>query len=89
MKLYAIFDSAVKAFMRPFVAQSHGDAIRAFKDLLMEHEHPVARHPEDYSLFFVASFNEQSGVVTGEQAPFGLGTALEYMPQPLKAVNDA
>ena len=91
MKVYSIYDGAVKAFMRPFMGMSHGDAIRAFKDLASDAQHPVGKHPEDYSLFHVGHFDDQTGLLTGETAPHSLGNALEYVAaaQQMKAVNDA
>jgi len=62
----AVFDSAVKAYMRPIFAQSSGSAIRAFEDEVKrapsEHaDSPMYRHPEDYTLFQLAWWNDETG----------------------------
>lgn len=66
MKLFAIYDTAVGAYMRPFVMQSPGQAIRAFEDMVSDPNHDIARHPEDYSLFIIGEFNDQTGEIVPE-----------------------
>lgn len=63
MKLnaYCIFDSAALRYERPFFMQSDQEAIRTFGDLASgRHDHPVGQHPEDYSLFRVGVFDDQT-----------------------------
>ncbi len=86
MQIYSIYDTAVGAYMRPFFSQADGDATRMFSDLCMDAEHPVGRHPEDYSLFRLGGFNDQDGKVIGD-GPECLSTALEMIA--LRRRNDA
>lgn len=59
-KMYAIFDTASGVYDRPFVMQAHGQAIRAFGDIASDAEHPIGKHPEDYSLFYVSDWNDNT-----------------------------
>ncbi len=86
MQIYSIYDTAVGAYMRPFVSQADGDATRAFSDLIGDAEHPVGRHPEDYSLFRLGGFNDQDGKVIGD-GPECLCTGMEMIA--LKRNSDA
>lgn len=90
--LLAIFDAAASAYMRPFVAQSRGEAIRAFQDLVADVNHPVGQHPEDYTLFVVGSFDVTTGSVKAI-TPESLGNALEFRARArvmkLEGTNDA
>ena len=61
--LCSIYDSAVEAYMRPFTAQSPGQATRLFEDELRRPESDMGRHPEDYSLFQIGTFDDSSGSV--------------------------
>lgn len=58
---YSIFDSATAAYMRPFVMQSDGQAVRAFHDEAVRAETDINRHPQDYSLFRLGDFDDSSG----------------------------
>ncbi len=78
MKLnaYTIFDVASGVYMRPFFSQADGQATRGFKDIATDADHEVGKHPEDYTLFRIGSFNDTTGKMEGEQLE-KLATALE------------
>ena len=56
--VYTIFDTASGAAMRPFFSQGDGAAIREFSDLAVSADHPIGKHPEDYSLFRIGQFDD-------------------------------
>ena len=58
--VYTIFDTASGAAMRPFFAQGDGAAMREFSDLAVNAEHPIGKHPEDYSLFRIGQFDDNA-----------------------------
>lgn len=59
--LCAIRDSAMDAYMRPFAAPSTGMAVRSFQDELRRDDSEMRKHPEDYELFKLGEFDEESG----------------------------
>lgn len=63
MIICSIYDKATEAYMRPFVAQTAGQATRMFLDELSNPEHPMAKHPEDYSLAQLGTFTDHDGTV--------------------------
>ncbi len=79
---FTVRDSAAEAFMRPFFAQSQGAAIRSFSDMVNgEAEHPIAAHPEDYTLFALGTFNERTGMMeTHEPRSLGNGATFVLVP---------
>lgn len=80
MKLnaYTIYDAASGIYMRPFFSQADGQAIRGFKDISCDAEHEVGKHPEDYTLYRVGSFNDTTGKMEGEKLE-KLATGLEMV----------
>ncbi len=78
MKLnnYSIYDTASGLYSRPFFCQSDGEARRSFQDLATDADHPVGKHPEDYSLFRTGMFDDTKGKFTDEDNEC-LGTGLE------------
>lgn len=64
----AIRDSAAKAFLRPFCVNAVGMAIRDFSDAVNDEKSGFHRHPEDYELFEIGSYDEESGIVGACQA---------------------
>lgn len=69
MKLnaYSIFDAAAARYERPFFMMSDQEAIRTFGDLANgNHDHPVGKHPEDYSLFRIGVYDDQTAKFQSE-----------------------
>lgn len=73
---YSIYDVKTRAFNQPIFAKTDEQAIRQFSDISQDKEHPVGKHPEDYSLFRIGTFNDSSGFLEPEQ-PECIRTALE------------
>lgn len=74
--IYTIYDVKSEGFNLPIFAKTDQQAIRSFKDICTDPEHPVCKHAEDYSLFRIGTFNDSSGMVEGEM-PECIVTALE------------
>ncbi len=66
MNVYTIFDTATGAYMRPFFLLADSQAIRSFKDITLDADHEVGRHPEDYSLVRIGTFDDQEGTLHPE-----------------------
>jgi len=60
----SVYDKAVEAYMRPFVAQSIGQATRQFADEVNNADSPMHKHPEDYALFHVADWSDHDAKIT-------------------------
>lgn len=61
LNLYSVHDAAVQAFLQPFFARSHGEALRSFQDACNDPKTAFHAHTNDYSLWFLGSFNDASG----------------------------
>lgn len=69
LQVYAVYDSAVGAYMAPFYARQKGEAIRGFTDLANDEKTNVARHPSQFSLFFLGEFDDTNGLLSAAVAP--------------------
>lgn len=61
LNIYSIYDKAVQAYMRPFFLQADSAAKRAFGDLVVDADHEISKHPEDYALFRIGEFDDGTG----------------------------
>lgn len=83
--MYAVRDIKADAFMNPFPVNTPGMAERAFTDVVNDPNQPLHKHPADYQLFEVGSFDEDTGLVApimeGDKpcAPRLLVTALQVI----------
>lgn len=61
--ILSTYDSATEMYNQPFHVQSIGQATREFTDVLSDPNHPMAKHPEDYALFQIGTFNDNTGKI--------------------------
>lgn len=66
LNVYAIFDSASGIYDRPWCAHSDQAAIRSFTDVAQDAEHPIGKHPEDFTLFRIGTWEDDAGAIVGE-----------------------
>lgn len=78
LKVFAVFDSAVTAFERPFFARHAAEAIRSFEDAVRDPQSPFIKHPLDFTLFQLGDFNDVSGEFSGGP-PQRLAAAADFM----------
>ena len=76
---FSIFDSKAGVYGRPFFFQSAGVAMRVFGDMVNDANEPVARHPEDYTLFQLATWDEDSGKFTDDGHHKSLANGIELV----------
>ena len=77
--LYALFDSKAKAWLPPFLGNSDEDAKLSFAVLCRDADHPVGRHPADYTLFRVGEWDTDSGEMLPMEAKINLGNGIYFV----------
>ena len=76
-KTFSIFDSKASAYLPPFYMQTKAEAIRAIGDCVDDKEHRFAKHPEDYTLFYLGEFDDNKGTFEDERGISADGTWLK------------
>lgn len=75
--ILSVYDVASNCFGQPVIVVAVGEGMRSFCDACADDKSAFGAHPEDYSLFEIGSFDDQSGdlkdivnrkVVTGLEA---------------------
>lgn len=74
----AVYDAKLNLFKAPYPATTKGEAIRDFGDHARDEKSKLNKHPEDFTLFHVADWDEDSGQYTNLTAPVALASALEF-----------
>jgi len=59
--VFGVRDAKAQAFLQPFYSNSSGSAIRAFGDAVNDRQSPLGKHPMDYQLFELGTFDDNSG----------------------------
>lgn len=71
----AVRDAALNAYMQPFFSPSTGGATRAFVDAVKSDDSPMFKHPEDYELFHLGDYDDETAIVNANPVPVALMTA--------------
>lgn len=69
LKVCAVKDSAADAFGRPFFVPTIGLAMRSFIDEVNNRESPFNAHPDDYTLYEIGDFDDNSGALVSLETP--------------------
>lgn len=80
-KVFAVYDAKVKTYSRPFQLQTAGQALRGWIDIANDKNTEIGKHPEDYTLFEIAEFDDESAKYTNLVTPKSHGVALEYVKE--------
>lgn len=59
--VFTIFDDKAKAFLPPFYMPLKPMALRTFTNCVNDPTHAFCANPEDYTLFYLGIFDNESG----------------------------
>lgn len=71
MNLYAVFDFKMGQYMQPFPSHNDATAIRNFADEVKRAapDNFLFQHPGDFTLYAVGSFDQTTGLFSGDGDP--------------------
>ena len=78
--MFVVYDVKANAYMQPWFLTQKGMALRAFSDCVNDSDHNFGRHPEDYTLFLIGTFDDTNANVLWE-TPKALGNGIEFVVQ--------
>lgn len=62
LKIFTVRDNVANAYLQPFFSVNEGSAIRSLSEVVADASHPFGKHPADYSLWFIGTFDDSTGV---------------------------
>jgi hypothetical protein len=72
----AVFDSKSGLYANPFYAVNSVVAVRDFITAARDPAVQISKNPEDYSLYQLATFDDESGLFTSNIPPLFLSSAI-------------
>lgn len=76
-RVFTIYDEKSEAYLQPFFLDTTGQAIRAITDCVADTNHQFNKHPADYTLFELGTYDDSSGTFTLDQKKM-LGSLVEF-----------
>lgn len=77
--VFTVHDAKAEAFLPPFCLHQIGMAVRAFADAVNGADHQFAKHPEDYVLFRIGTFDDAKGVIDTLPGPVVVASGVEVL----------
>lgn len=85
VNMYAVYDSVADIFMPAFTCENHAKAIQGFGDAANDPKGVIIKHPSDYSLYFLGTYNQRSAETINNRQ--FLATAKDLLKVDLSKVN--
>lgn len=63
LKIFGVIDVKASGFKSQFFHASNGSAMRDFYDACKDPKTSLSLHPEDYHLYYLADFDNESGQI--------------------------
>lgn len=77
LNMYSIRDAKGEIYNPPFFKKTHGEAERDFHQLVKDDKSMPGQYPEDYDLFYIGKYDDQTGKTEGLQTPQHIIKALD------------
>lgn len=61
LRVYAVLDKAVQAYLNPMCFRSQGEALRSFQDAVAAEGTPFNKHKADYAFCFLGFYDDGLG----------------------------
>lgn len=61
LKVYSIRDTKAEVYNTPFMKKTHGEAERDFTSLVKDEKSMPNQYPEDFDLYHLGIFDDQTG----------------------------
>lgn len=75
--MYVIYDVKAEVYNKPVFMMNHNVAIRAASDVLKDPNSEIAKHPEDFTMFYIGTYEDTTAAFDFEPAPMPLVKFIE------------
>lgn len=74
------YDKKARSFMTPFYVTHQDVAVRAFKDAVADDESQVGRNPEDFALWNLGTFDDDTAKFSLHPSPMHIVEGMAFKP---------
>lgn len=73
LKCFSVYDEKACAYLPPFYLPNEALALRAFGDMVEDSNHAFSRHPADYTLYFLGSWDDEDAMLDQDKQVVATG----------------
>lgn len=85
LKVFSIYDAKAEIFNTPFFNKTIGEAERNFEQLVNDGKSTVYLYPEDFDLYHLGDYDDNSGKLATGETPVHLIKAIQLHKKPSQA----
>lgn len=79
-QMFVVYDSKAHIYTTPFCMINSATAMRGFSDAVKDINHPYSKHPGDYSLINIGTYDDEKCEFLNLDDPkINLGLALDFV----------
>lgn len=86
---FALLDNKAGFFNAPFYFPTNAQALRTVTDLLGDFSTTIARHPQDYDLYVLGTWDDQTGLFTSDRVHVANCAALVEAAQRIRTATQS
>lgn len=79
LQVFSIFDSAVMTWRSPIFTRAKGEILRSFVEAVNRPDTDFAKHPEDYTLFELGTWDDDKCLFSLLKTPIPIAKAIELL----------
>ncbi|WNK13759.1 MAG: nonstructural protein [Microvirus sp.] len=81
-KVFTVYDSKIGLYNTPFHLLSTGEALRGWAEIVNDPESKICKYPEDFTLFELGEYDQETGRFHNLNTPLSLGLAVQAKYKP-------
>lgn len=79
LSIFAIYDSGISTWLPPIYSRNKCEMMRQFVDAVNDPKSNLAKHPGDYTLFSLGTWDDDKCVFNLLKTPEKIGIAIEFV----------
>lgn len=79
--MFTIKDQKAQVYNTPFFQKSPGEAERSLKSLTNDNQSLISKYPEDFDLYLIGEYDDQTGMMTSLDTPQHIVKAINLKNQ--------
>ena len=79
--VFAVYDSKAEIFHNPIFFKAKGEALRSFADEVNREGSNMNKHPADYTMFLIGTYDVELGHLESNSTPVSMGLAHDFLEQ--------
>lgn len=78
LNMFTVYDEKANAFLTPFFMHNTDMAIREFQNCINDPSHAFGRNPQDYTLYKISEFDDETAALDQIPTKQMLGNGVEF-----------